>query len=92
MSITSFKDQTIFVIGGRDILDPSKKYGSVEAYSIKSDSWRITSEINKPRSEFSSCSLGDFIYISCGNMGSLSESKLGIERLDAQAMLSGAQV
>ena len=65
-SLVNFKNRFIFVSGGTNPQNWDQYYRSVEYYDIATDTWSAAAPLNKSRSYHSSCSLGDFIYVFCG--------------------------
>ena len=85
-AIANFKDSHIFVSGGETEIR-GRTLKSVEYYSIKADSWSTAPNMNTKRDSHSSCSLGDFVYVSCGSNGNRDTNC--VERLNAKKLLAG---
>lgn len=87
-SLVNFKNRFIFVSGGSNPQNWDQYYRSVEYYDIATDTWSAAAPLNKARSYHSSCCMGDFIYVFCGQQkgGRFTDT---IERLDAESMING---
>ena len=65
--MANYRDSHIFAAGGNDAYDYDViAMASVEMYTIETDTWIKAPDLPEPRVELSSCSLGDYLYVTGG--------------------------
>ena len=67
-SLCSFRDEHVFVIGGRrSKYDPNDlHHNSVECYNLHADSWMLLPNLHKARAGAGSCQFKDCVFVFCG--------------------------
>ena len=62
--MANYRDSHIFAAGGNE--EDVIALARVEMYTIETDTWIKAPDLPEPRVELSSCSLGDYLYVTGG--------------------------
>lgn len=99
MALASYKTSHIVVSGGQDP-QTFKTLASCEIYEIRANKWTKAPNMHFARKCHSSCSVGDYVYVACGQV-EVHDDKSGrtqkiltnqIERLDLKSFVQGDKV
>ena len=93
MSLTNFAERFLFVSGGSQAVQFSRKETriteTVDKYDMLTDNWASVPSLNIARTNHSSCTLAGIIYVFCGETNKKITPRPTIERFDAQSHLKG---